>query len=129
MIVEKEQPDAKPIRRYEDLLVYQKSYEMALEVHRLTLTFPDFERFELGRQLRTAATSIPVNIAEGFARRSSSADFKRFLTIASGSCSEAKVWLSMAKDLSYLPAQPALQLVKRFDEVGKMLHGLHRNWR
>ena len=121
--------DAKPIKRYEDLLVYQKSYQLALEAHRLTLTFPDFERFELGRQLRTSASSIAVNIAEGFSRRSSSADFKRFLAMASGSCGEVKVWLSLAKDLGYLPEERAGELIERFDEVGRMLHGLHRNWR
>jgi four helix bundle protein len=124
-----EQRPRLPITHYEDLLVYQKSYDLSLEVHKLTLTFPDFERFEIGRQLRTASKSIAVNIAEGYGRRTSAADFKRFLVMASGSCDEVKVWLSYAKDLGYLTEEAEESLRSRFDEVGRMLHGLHQGWR
>ena len=120
---------SRQISSYKDLLVYLKSYELALEVHRMTLGFPDFERFELGRQLRTASTSIAVNIAEGYGRRSSSADFKRFLVMATGSCDEVKVWLSFAGDLGYVSSEATEALTFRFEEVGKMLFALHRNWR
>ena len=118
-MAEKDRPSAKPIKRYEDILVYQKCYQLALEAHRLTINFPNFEKYELGRQLRTSSTSIAVNIAEGFSRRSSSADFKRFLAMASGSCGEAKVWISFAKDLDYVTAEKASEFLQRFDEVGK----------
>src|SRR5512145_1673290 len=47
-----------PIAHYEDLLVYRKSYELALQVHRISLQFPEFERYELGRQLREASKSV-----------------------------------------------------------------------
>jgi four helix bundle protein len=117
------------IASFQDLQVYQKSYELALEVHKLTSGFPDFERFELGRQLRTSAMSIAVNIAEGYGRRASTADFKRFLTMATGSFDEAKVWISFARDLGYFSPESAAALTSRFEEVGKMLYGLHRSWR
>jgi four helix bundle protein len=71
------------IGSYRELRVYQLSYQLGLRVHRVTHTFPDFERFELGSQLRRAALSIPVNIAEGYGKKSSVADFKRFLLIRS----------------------------------------------
>jgi four helix bundle protein len=118
-----------PIRHYTDLLVYQKSYALSLEVHKLTLAFPDFERFEIGRQLRNASKSIAVNIAEGYGRKSSAADFKRFLVIALASCDEVKVWLSYAGDLGYLTGDDVVRLTSRYEEVGKMLHGLHRGWK
>ena len=57
------------IESYRDLRVYQISYELALEVHKLTLKFPDFEKYELGSQARRAAVSIPVNIAEGYGKK------------------------------------------------------------
>ena len=57
------------IKSYQDLRVYQISYQLALQVHQLTLKFPDFERYELGSQLRRAATSIPINIAEGYGKK------------------------------------------------------------
>ena len=118
-----------PIAHYEDLSVYRKSYELALKVHKLSLGFPGFERLELGRQLREASKSVPVNIAEGYGRRSSAADFKRFLVIAQGSCDEVKVWLSFARDLGYLKQDDVRILTAAYEEVGRMLHSLIRNWR
>ncbi len=54
------------ISSYKDLRVYQRSYELALEIHKITMKFPAHERQELGSQLRRAATSVPINIAEGY---------------------------------------------------------------
>jgi four helix bundle protein len=91
------------IGNYRDLRIYQQSYQAALEVHRLTLRFPAFERGELGSQLRRASKSIPINIAEGYGRKRSAVDFKRFLGIALGSCDEVSVLLDFSRDLKYLP--------------------------
>ncbi len=66
-----ENETTKRIRSYRDLRVYQRSYEAALELHRLTLRFPGFERGELGSQLRRASKSVPLNIAEGYGRKRS----------------------------------------------------------
>ena len=119
----------RPIGSYEDLLVYQKSYQLALEVHKASLKFPDFERWELGRQLRESSKSIAVNIAEGYGRRSSTADFRRFLVMAHASCDEVKVWITFARDLGYFDSHEAQALFDRFDEIGRMLHGLQSKWR
>ena len=53
-----------PIKHYKDLLVYQQAYRAALTVSKLTRTFPRSEQFELAHQMRTAARSIPANLAE-----------------------------------------------------------------
>ena len=90
---------AKSIASYRDLRVFQRSYELALKIHRITQKFPIFERRELGSQLRRAATSIPTNIAEGYGRKRSADDFKRFLVIAMGSANEVSVELALTKDL------------------------------
>jgi four helix bundle protein len=119
---------SRPITSYEDLLVYQKSYQLALQIHQHSLKFPMFERVELGRQMRGASKSIAVNIAEGYGRRISVADFRRFLVMAQGSCDEVRVWLSFARDLGYLTADEAVELDGGFQEVGRMLSGLARSW-
>ena len=118
-----------PIRSYQDLEVYRKSYQLALEIHGMSLSFPEFERYELGRQLREASKSIPVNIAEGHGRRSSTADFKRFLVMAHSSCGEVKVWLKFCKDLGYISQEQGDELWEKYDEIGRMLNGLRERWK
>lgn len=90
------------IKSYRDLRGYQMSYDLGKEVHQVTHQFPEHERYELGRQLRRAALSIPLNIAEGYGKKVSSADFKRFILMALGSCNEVQVIIEFAKDFDYI---------------------------
>ena len=116
------------IRSYEDLEVYQMSYRYSLEIHRLSLTFPKFEQFELGSQLRRATKSIPLNIAEGYGKKASAAEFKRFLTMALGSSDEVRVQLRYCKDLGYISDEQYSECDGRYSEIGKMLMKLLNNW-
>jgi four helix bundle protein len=50
------------------------------------------------RQLWRSARSVPANIIEGWAKRSSIAEFKQYLQVAIGSCDEWKLWLEMSRD-------------------------------
>ena len=102
---------------------------MALVVHRLTLSFPDYEKYELGSQLRKATKSIALNIAEGYGKRKSANEFKRFLAMAIGSCDETKVLISFAGDLGYLSQAQCVELKSEYDTIGKMLYRLHSNWK
>ena len=117
------------IESYRDLRVYQLSYDLALKVHKLTLTFPDFEKYELGSQIRRAAVSIPVNIAEGYGKKSSVADFKRYLQMAQGSKDETKVLLELGKDLGYILDKEYIAMFEQYDELGKQLYSLHQKWK
>ena len=54
---------------YHRLDVYQKAYQLALEVHRISLEFPKLEQYALAQQVRASSKSIPVNIAEGWESR------------------------------------------------------------
>ena len=97
-------------------------------MHRLTQTLPQQERFELGSQLRRAATSIPANIAEGYGRKASAAEFRHFVRNALGSCNEVAVYLEMMKDLGYV--EPALyeELAGGYEVLGKQLNVLTKRW-
>ena len=117
------------IQSYEDLEVYKRSYEQALNIHRLTLEFPNHEKYEMGSQLRRATKSIPMNIAEGFGKRGSIDEFKRFLSMAIGSCDEIRILINFAKDLGYLSQSQYEELKNEYDVIGKMLYRLHTNWR
>ena len=116
------------VASYRELRVYQLSYKLSLHIHRLTSTFPDFEKYELGSQLRRAALSIPVNIAEGYGKKSSLADFKRYLHMAQGSKDEVKVLLEMSKDLGYIEKKTFEELDTQYDDLGKQLYTMIQKW-
>ena len=92
-----------PKRPHERLDVWRDSMDLVEMIYRLSDGFPRSERFGLTPQLRRAAVSIPSNIAEGAARRST-AEYLRFLSIARGSLSEASTQLQIARRLGYTQA-------------------------
>ncbi|WP_369940767.1 four helix bundle protein [Xanthomonas medicagonis] len=87
-------------RPHERLDVWRDSMDLVEMIYRLSDAFPATERFGLTAQLRRAAVSIPANIAEGAARRSTP-EYLRFLSIARGSLSEASTHLQIARRLDY----------------------------
>ena len=109
---------------YHRLEVFKKSYQLALDVHKMTLRFPKQEQYELAQQLRRSSKSIPANIAEGMGKQTSGADVRRFIETAMGSCDESRVWLEFARDLEYLSKKEQNQLNERYKEVGRMLRGV-----
>ena len=119
----------KGIGSYKDLRIYQCSYGLALEIYKITTNFPVQERRELGSQLRRAATSVPINIAEGYGRKRSPEDFKRFLVIALGSNNEVSVILDLVRDLGYLREEIHLKLAQENTEIGKGIDKLIQVWR
>lgn len=107
---------------YSDLEVYKKGYKLAIEIHKLTMTFPRHELYEIGSQMRRAAISIPLNIAEGYGRKDYIRDYKRFLINAQGSGNEVIVLLKMIKDLGYLQEDNFVELNEEYDHLGRQLN-------
>lgn len=117
------------IRTFRDLDVYRESYAAALEVSRVSKTFPRVEQPELARQLRRSARSVPANIAERWAKRNSVLEFRRYLQMAIGSCHETHVWLEMSRDEGYITPEQCRTLVDRYNRIGVMLYSLWKSWR
>lgn len=117
------------IKSYRDLKVFQLSYSSAMEAFNLTKRFPREELYSLTDQIRRASRSVSSNIVEGWAKREYENIFKRQLVDAVGSCEETKLWLKFALDCGYISADDFITQSEKWDEVGKMLHGLHDNWR
>jgi four helix bundle protein len=117
------------IRTYHDLDVFRESYSPALDVSRLCKRLPPVEQFELARQLRRAARSIPANIVEGWGKRASTPEFKRYLQIAIGSCDETRMWLDMGKDEGYISEKDCQAVKERYNRIGAMLTSLWKQWR
>ena len=89
------------MKDFRKLEIWQKSYQLTLEIYKLTKTFPKDEMFGLTSQIRRAAVSIPSNIAEGCGR-DGDAELARFLSIAMGSASELECQLQMSHDMDML---------------------------
>ena len=117
------------ITGYKDLRIYQKSYELGLKVHLLTQKYPEYERYEIGSQLRRAAISIPLNIAEGYGKKESEADFKRFLKMALGSNNEVGVLLDMSKDLGYINESTHKELTNDYETLGRQIYTTIEKWK
>ena len=107
---------------YRDLKVYERSYGAALAVYRMTQEFPKEELNGITDQIRRASVSIPLNIAEGYAKRESQAEFKRFLMMAIGSANEMSVLIDFAKDFEYIESDVHEKAWTEYEEIGKMLN-------
>ena len=105
-------------KKFEDLVVWQKSHKLVLKIYRLTQSFPRNELFGLVSQIRRSAVSVPANIAEGF-RRKGKADKLRFFNISQASLEETRYYLILTNDLEYADSK---QLLGDLDEVGRILN-------
>jgi four helix bundle protein len=117
------------IRSYRDLEVYKRSKALLKPVYALSLTLPDYERYGLADQLRRAARSVPANIAEGYAKRASPSEFKRYLAIAVGSTTEMEVHLEIAFDLGYITQEQYDSLARQYEVLSRQIYTLIERWR
>ena len=109
----------------ENLKVCQRSHELALRIYELAHPFPSTEMFGLIRQMRRAASSIPMNLAEG-SGRSSDREVRRSVDIAQGSATELTYQLRSARDLSLLSNSVHDDVLADLSEIRRMLRGLRR---
>jgi len=111
--------------RFENFPVYLEVRKFIQLIYKLTATFPKKEQFELASQLRRAATSILLNIAEG-ASKKSDAEFNRFLLISIGSANEIIAILDIALDQKYVKIDQYQIIRQKLESIIKQLYGLSR---
>lgn len=116
------------MQSYKDLVVWQKSIELAREIYAITEQFPKSELFGLTAQMRKCSVSIPSNIAEG-SRRGSKKDFRQFILIAYGSGAELETQIIIAKSLPFGSALDFSKSESLLEEILKMLNGLQASLR
>ena len=109
------------IKKYE---VFQLADQLVLDAYRVTAIFPKSEMFGLTGQMRRAAASIPMNLAEG-AARAWAKEFAQFVNVAVGSCEEVRYQLHLAEALGYLTKAEQQALDRRYESVKKMLAKLY----
>jgi four helix bundle protein len=111
------------LKNYKDLKVWQKSYELCLEIYRITAKFPKEEIYGLTSQIRRSAVSILSNIAEGYGRKTT-ADYIRMLYISYGSVCELETQILLAGDLDLIEKGELGTLKEDIAEIERMLKAL-----
>ena len=107
--------------KFEELEIWKESIKFTSDVYRITKTFPAEERFGLTQQLRNAAISISLNIAEGSGRYHNR-DFLRFLQIAIGSLYEVVSGLFIAKNEEYISDKDFKNTYSEAEKIAKMIN-------
>ena len=110
----------------EDLEVYKKLFKLALEVHKLTMSFSKFELFELGSQLRRSSNSVPANLAEGFGNKHTNI-YLESISRSQGEIRETKHHLKVAHEKQYVSKEKLNYFIESYEECSKMLYGLEQS--
>jgi four helix bundle protein len=116
------------IQKCEDLEVYKLSFDLAMEIFKITKSFPKEETYSLVDQIRRSSRSVAANISEGFAKRKYPDVFLRHLNISMGSSAETLTWLKFAHECRYITKEQYEKLADQYDKVSAMLYKLTQNW-
>lgn len=109
-------------KSFKDLLIWQKSHQLVLEIYQITKLFPKEELYGLTSQIRRSAVSVPTNIVEGY-RRKTKLDKAKFFIIALSSLDETLYHLILSNDLGYADTQI---LQDNVEEITKMLNAYYQ---
>ncbi len=107
----------KRIESYRDLRVYQSAMEMAMEIFRITKTFPQEEKYSMVDQMRRSSRSVCANIAEAWRKRRYEAAFIAKLSDAETESCETQVWIEFALRCSYIDETQQNKLEAKYDEI------------
>ncbi|PTX91288.1 four helix bundle protein [Opitutus sp. ER46] len=116
-----------PIRHFTDLRVWQRAYELGLQVFEVSRRWPVEERFALTDQVRRSARSVSACIAEAWGKRRYEAHFVSKLTDADTELLETENWLMFARAHQYLPPEGFDSLYSLMREIGPGLGAMMRN--
>ncbi len=109
---------------YHQLDIWQRAMVYVTRIYEFSVQLPGEERYNLTAQLRRAATSVPLNIAEG-AGCSTNGEFARFLSYAYRSLKEVVTCLELCQRLfPALPSEPIDALIDEGNQISRMTHSL-----
>ena len=111
------------IKSYRDLDIWEKGIEIVKDVYKITENFPNHETYGLASQMQRAAVSAPSNIAEGF-RRYHNKEYKQFLHIVLGSCTELETQITIAKEIGYIKENLEAEALEKLDHLCRMTSNL-----
>ena len=111
--------------KFEQLEVWQKAIELSLSIHKLTRAFPKEELFILTSQIKRAADSIALNIAEGSTGQSNP-EFRQFLSYALRSAIEVVSCLYIGKERALIQESDFKDLYSKVEQIVKMIQAFRK---
>src|SRR5688572_18592980 len=112
---------------FKDLFAYKKALELAMNIFEISKRFPKVETFGLTSQIRDSSRSVCANFAEAYRRRKYRAHFLSKITDSDTENSETEVWLDFSFACKYICSEEYENLMKKKNEVGKLLGDILRN--
>lgn len=109
-------------KSYRDLEIYQISYELAMEIHHMSLSLPKYELYEEGSQIRKSSKGVCSCIVEGYGRKKYKNEFVRFLVYAQASCDETGVHLDFIHGAGHINGVVYETLKEKNDKLGKKVN-------
>lgn len=113
--------------KYRELLVYQKSFELAMDIFQVSKGFPKDERFSLTDQIRRSSRSTVANIAEAYRKRRYQKHFVSKPSDCDAENAETQTWLLFAFSCNYIKEEHYAHLLRKSEEIGKLIFYMMNN--
>lgn len=104
-----------------ELRVYKLSFELGMEIYKLTQSFPKEEKYSLTDQIRRSSRSVSGNIAEAWRKRRYPKSFVAKLSDSDGEAAETQVWLEYALGCNYISQELFNELNEKYNHLLGML--------
>ena len=114
--VDKEEEET-DIKTHEDLIVYQKAFDVAMTIFELSKQFPPEERYSLTDQIRRSSRSVCANLAEAWRKRRYKASFVAKLNDCEPEAAETQVWLKFVVKCDYISREQGRELYSTYNQI------------
>lgn len=112
---------------FKELLAFQKSFQLAMDVFQVSKSFPNEEKFSLTDQIRRSSRSVSTNIAEAYRKRRYPNHFISKLTDSDAENSETNVWLEFSLKCEYINIETYNNLNNKTVEIGRLINYMINN--
>jgi four helix bundle protein len=112
---------------FKELLAFQKSFQLAMDIFQLSKSFPKEEKYSLTDQIRRSSRSVSANIAEGYRKRRYTNHFISKLTDSDAENSETNVWLEFSLKCEYINIETYNNLNTKTIEIGRLINYMINN--
>lgn len=105
------------IKSFRELRVYQSAMDLAMEIFRISKSFPPEEKYSLSDQIRRSSRSVCANIGEAWRKRRYKAAFIAKLSDSEAEACETQIWLDFAFRCNFIDKNTEINISKQYDHI------------